>query len=108
MTVEDLTPEEWENRELRDREVLSKILPEEDWTDYKKGNWKTEPPAMEKLNHAVYEILTAPDGFKGELDWGSEIVPKLTLEEVVSTLFHAEERLKELREYEELYCEENE
>lgn len=68
-----------------------------DWLGYEQGYWKTGPRAEEKLAHSVAQLREAP-GFSGELDWDTEIVPYLTLEELIGAVLHGEARLRECLE----------
>jgi len=65
-----------------------------DWLEYQKGNWKTGPRAEEKLAYSVGQLRKA-NSFSGQLDWNTEIVPHLTLEELIGAVLHGEHALKE-------------
>ena len=66
-----------------------------DWLEYERGNWKSAPSAHDKLTHCVRQ-LRAADGLSEGLDWDTEIVPHLTLEELIGSVLHGEYELRGL------------
>lgn len=68
-----------------------------DWLEYEGRTWRTGPSALEKLAFCIRQLRKA-DGFNEGLDWGTNIVPHLTLEELIGAVLHGEDELRNLEE----------
>jgi hypothetical protein len=59
----------------------------------KRGHYRNGLPADAKLAFCIQQLESA-EGFADDLGWGDEIVPGLTIEELVGTLLHAHDELE--------------
>ena len=59
----------------------------------KRGRYRNGLPADAKLAFCIQQLENA-DAFADDLRWDDEIVPGLTIEELVGTLLHAHDELE--------------
>jgi hypothetical protein len=52
------------------------------------GRYRTGPSARSKLEFCIGQLEDA-DKFDSDLDWGSSVVYRLSIEEIVAALLHA-------------------
>lgn len=70
-----------------------------------KGNYKSGPDAVKKLNHCINHIKESDD-FNNELEFKSKVVQFVTLEEMIGAMLHARDEINELKE-EVRFCRES-
>lgn len=57
------------------------------------GCYRNGKSAQEKLQFCIDQLKKA-DGFKEGIEWTTEIVPRLTVEEMVGAILHAREEVE--------------
>jgi hypothetical protein len=73
---------------------LRAMLGRDDFVGCSDQAWSNGPSAREKLRFCVDQLCQAEE-FKADVGWGTEIVPGLTVEELIGAVLHAEHVLTE-------------
>lgn len=57
-----------------------------------KQNYARGPLALEKLDFCVKQLRKGK--FRSDIEWSTELVPRLTVEEIVGAIIHARDGLR--------------